>query len=662
MRQFFGLALVSVFIASCSHPLGIIGEGDISERLNGIRGCTYEEYLASDPKCSQNIVFNSDYIVSYEATPRPGWSFVEWQGLACGANSTPPYCEFNIPQSAVDQVSQWPPTVVPPTIAVFERDEPAVGEFRVNTLFSDLGFIDGTLLKDGNFVFCWDGLRVGQTDYEIICRIFGDDGSPKTSEIVVNEPSAIFDYPEDPRVVTLEDGTFIVVWNEEGEAVLARKFLPDGTPMSEIVQVNSLPGFSSYLGGVAALEDGGFIVSLDQYSDAIDGVYARRFGSNMVPSGPEFKISAGDGQEIVNDLNSDIVGLPDSGYYVAWSRLTVTNIEVLAQEYDGTDTAVGSKITIHQNLNLSNAEVATNLGKLSGSGVVVTWSSIESQADWDVSARFMPTGELASTQVFSVHEEDVGSEYSDRPAALLSNDSVIVTWDFEDEWGSTSTDSHSRFFSVDGVPLGPSFKVNEGDNIETYSTTAIPLQGGGAVVAWVEFNGDIWARRILDTDSDGYPDHEDPDPLDPGVPENCGLLPENVSLIDPVDWASPTPPFVVELGVSNIVSQPFVSTGNPNYKGIVAGAALPGTGAVSWQAWFSQCPGGPPLQEGALEPCKAQGTANTVLRWSQGAAEPWECKLETATQYFINFQNLTCDDLGLTQCDKWIDYQTNGQP
>ena len=75
--------LLSAALVACKHPLAIQGEGDISERLAGIRGCSLEEFLENSPQCTDNEVIAEAYRVSYEANPRDGWRFLGWQGTVC---------------------------------------------------------------------------------------------------------------------------------------------------------------------------------------------------------------------------------------------------------------------------------------------------------------------------------------------------------------------------------------------------------------------------------------------------------------------------------------------------------------------------------------------------------------------------------------------------
>ena len=77
--------VVLLLLQACKHPLAIEGEGDIIERLAGLRGCSLEEFQANSIRCTENEVVGEDYIVSYEGVPRPGWRFVAWRaGTGCG--------------------------------------------------------------------------------------------------------------------------------------------------------------------------------------------------------------------------------------------------------------------------------------------------------------------------------------------------------------------------------------------------------------------------------------------------------------------------------------------------------------------------------------------------------------------------------------------------
>lgn len=117
--------LVLFLLQACKHPLAIEGEGDIIERLAGLRGCSLEEFQAGSSRCAENDVVEENYIVSYEGVPRPGWRFVAWRaGTPCAQDSVAPYCEYNAGQALVALMDEkLPGFALPATTAVFGQPD-----------------------------------------------------------------------------------------------------------------------------------------------------------------------------------------------------------------------------------------------------------------------------------------------------------------------------------------------------------------------------------------------------------------------------------------------------------------------------------------------------------------------------------------------------------
>jgi Alpha/beta hydrolase domain len=113
------LKIVSISIAlqlihACSHPIQIVGEGDVTS-APGNRNCSLEEYNASADVCSKNYVIGA-YNETYTATPRVGWQFDHWGNYCTTATTT--HCSFNVAAATVQQF--WGQTM-PPLQAVFAK-------------------------------------------------------------------------------------------------------------------------------------------------------------------------------------------------------------------------------------------------------------------------------------------------------------------------------------------------------------------------------------------------------------------------------------------------------------------------------------------------------------------------------------------------------------
>ncbi len=106
--------LLSGLITACSHPLEIVGEGDILS-ASGTRDCSLADFRAGKDKCTSNLVVNA-YQETYTAAPASGWEFDKWLNY-CETN-TSPSCRFNVPASEVGK--HWGKSA-PPLVAVFRE-------------------------------------------------------------------------------------------------------------------------------------------------------------------------------------------------------------------------------------------------------------------------------------------------------------------------------------------------------------------------------------------------------------------------------------------------------------------------------------------------------------------------------------------------------------
>jgi hypothetical protein len=123
--------LLPLLLAACKHPLEIQGQGDIVDRLQGVRGCALEEFEDGNfSNCTDNEVL-LDETVSYQGLARPGWRFSHWEGF-CPGTSQEPYCEFTYAEALASFWDEsYPDTPVPPLTAVFVEDNsgPASEEY-----------------------------------------------------------------------------------------------------------------------------------------------------------------------------------------------------------------------------------------------------------------------------------------------------------------------------------------------------------------------------------------------------------------------------------------------------------------------------------------------------------------------------------------------------
>lgn len=105
-----------VLLTGCSHPIDIVGSGDVLS-ATGTRNCLMEEHSSGQKNCSENLVVN-DYQETYYAVPRSGWTFHRWHNY-CGTNPGND-CSFDI---SADLVQQYWGETAPPLTAIFRPTE-----------------------------------------------------------------------------------------------------------------------------------------------------------------------------------------------------------------------------------------------------------------------------------------------------------------------------------------------------------------------------------------------------------------------------------------------------------------------------------------------------------------------------------------------------------
>jgi len=122
MVSVLALLGLSVLVVGCSHPIKIIGQGNVTS--DGNRRCLYDDSLNGLSNCTVNTVIGA-YDVTYYAEPHDGWRFHRWANYCVDATNNE--CAFHVPANLVK--SYWG-KAVPPLVAIYRPE--------VNTGFKSL--------------------------------------------------------------------------------------------------------------------------------------------------------------------------------------------------------------------------------------------------------------------------------------------------------------------------------------------------------------------------------------------------------------------------------------------------------------------------------------------------------------------------------------------
>lgn len=181
-------------------------------------------------------------------------------------------------------------------------------------------------LKNGGYVIAWQDLSGSGKDsdgFAVKAQLYAADGKRVGQEITVN--TATGDHQWYPDVAGLGGGGFVVVWVDRLKAVTdpnvsgirAQIFSASGAKVGSEISVNSIAAGSRGAPEVAAMPDGGFIVTwTDSGADGSgSGVLAQAFTANGAKTGPEFTVNA---STAGNQLESALAVLTNGDVAFGW--------------------------------------------------------------------------------------------------------------------------------------------------------------------------------------------------------------------------------------------------------------------------------------------------------------------------------------------------------
>ena len=169
--------------------------------------------------------------------------------------------------------------------------------FLVNTYIEDTQQRPAVVALDhgGGFVVVWDSFW---QDDGLTSGVYGqryqNNGQPLGYVFRINTTTASDQF--EPRVAALTCGDFVVVWSSNdnsGTGVLGQRYSPIGDTKGQEFRVNTMQTDAQQEPDIVRLDDGGFVVvwaSAKQDRSGF-GVYGQRYADNNSPVGKEFKLN-----------------------------------------------------------------------------------------------------------------------------------------------------------------------------------------------------------------------------------------------------------------------------------------------------------------------------------------------------------------------------------
>ncbi len=229
---------------------------------------------------------------------------------------------------------------------------------------------------------------------------------------------------------------------------------------------------------IAALNDGGFVVTWDYGNSSDSEIYAQRYNSNGEAQGSEFVVNT---YTIGNQLDPSITDLKDGGFVVSWESVgqdSSSFFDIYAQRYDANGVAQGKEFLV--NSYTTDNQFRSSIASLNDGGFVVSWTSAgQDGSDWGVYAQRYDASGIAQDSEFRVNTTTTNYQ-STSSVTGLNDGGFVVSWSSGD---NSLADINAQRYDADGVAVGSEFQSNTAIG-EQFPSSIIALNDGGFVATW----------------------------------------------------------------------------------------------------------------------------------------------------------------------------------
>ena len=307
-------------------------------------------------------------------------------------------------------------------------------------------------------------------------------------ETLVNNQYALGSHMK-PVITALKNGGWVVTWQYRSSTssewdVYQQSYDREGRPGPiNLLPVNTSTSDDQYAPTVAALDDGGWVVTWMDSASGLPDIYQARFSANGVL---DTKVKG----NLVNSvttgyqIDSSVAGLADGGWVVTWSSLNqvsgTSSNDIFQQRYDKYGNAVAPPAGSDGSVNTytSYSQEKSKVAALSTGGWVVAWQSNDYGTNNNIRARVFTDG--AGSSVIAVATGD--SSETDAAVTALKNGRFVVTWRSEGQG------IYLKIFDNTGAAKTAAIQVYASTNEQTKSSVTM-LADGSFLVTWAEADG-----------------------------------------------------------------------------------------------------------------------------------------------------------------------------
>ncbi|MEO1786977.1 MAG: VCBS domain-containing protein, partial [Pseudomonadota bacterium] len=404
--------------------------------------------------------------------------------------------------------------------------DPIGEEFQVTELPRQFGIdavLDVATLSDGDFVITWAGVTpLDGSEAGILARRYAPDGMPRGEAFLVNQET--LSDQDDPQIAALPNGGYAITFisngltgDDSGTSIQARVFDANDAPVTDEFRVNTDVLFSQRKPGIAALEDGAFVVTWED----VGAFNAAIFEGDGTP-----RSQSGASANGVYTFSADLLTNND---VIEFDRDT-SSTSIQARFFSENGAAAAREFRVNSEFN--GFQTDPDITQLADGRIVIVWESPDLVDD--------PSETGVKAQIFEADGTPVGEEFlintvfansqSDPKVTALEDGGFLVVYTSTDRGeGELFSRIKAQLFEADGTRRGEEFNIDDFGGRTPGLTDVVTLEKGGFAALWQDTTPDdlgtedvnesrtIYLLRFFGADGQPVGDAIEIDPDSPGA-------------------------------------------------------------------------------------------------------------------------------------------------
>lgn len=288
---------------------------------------------------------------------------------------------------------------------------------------------------------------------------------------------------QQPSIAALPNGDLVVAWNASSSTTIleARIFQPSGVAVTDVFVIATGRSMSTNSPEVTALADGKFVATWVGEPTQIQQrtVYAQLYDASGRVVGPEQHIEAPPTGPYASNFFQSVAALADGGFVMSWTHETFETNSIQFQLFSAAGTPIGSVRQIESALGAGQSTVAA----LDNGGFVVNWqaATVDGGPNYfqqgDIHARVFDASGAAVGAEFVANSVTAAGQSLPVVTGFGTNDFAIV-WETFSSSGDSNVAVRQFYSTTVGTAGGDTFNGTAGRDFIIGAAGADILSGG----------------------------------------------------------------------------------------------------------------------------------------------------------------------------------------